>query len=122
MLSPEILDHSLNKHFPDLLKFESIADAEASEVYRLVRADAERILGSVVGENLSSAAPASDIVRTAAWNIERGCVFDGILSALKEHDGLRGRDLLLLSELDHGMARSGNRFVAREIAVALEMN
>jgi hypothetical protein len=122
MLSPEILDHRLNKHFSDLLKFESIADAEASEVYRLVRADAERILGSVVGENLSSGTPASDIVRTAAWNIERGCVFDGILSALKEHDGLRGRDLLLLTELDHGMARSGNRFVAREIAVALEMN
>jgi hypothetical protein len=35
---------------------------------------------------------------------------------------LRKKDLLLLTELDYGMARSGNRFVARELAQKLELN
>ena len=30
--------------------------------------------------------------------------------------------MLLLTELDYGMARTGNRFVARELARALKLN
>jgi len=41
---------------------------------------------------------------------------------LKDHPTLRAADVLLLSELDWGMARSRNRFVARDIAQALGMN
>ena len=33
---------------------------------------------------------------------------------------LKDKDVLLLTELDHGMARSGNRFVAQEIAERTE--
>jgi endonuclease/exonuclease/phosphatase family metal-dependent hydrolase len=61
-------------------------------------------------------------VSTLAWNIERGIQLDGILDALKHHDRLQNKDLLLLTELDYGMARSGNRFVAQEIAEALDLN
>jgi hypothetical protein len=49
-------------------------------------------------------------------------MIDGIIQALKNHSALRDKDVLLLTELDHGMARSGNRFVAREIAQALNLN
>ncbi len=51
-----------------------------------------------------------------AWNIESGNRFEGIVDALKNHARLKEKDVLLLTELDYGMARSGNRFVAQELA------
>lgn len=137
--SPEILDHDLNWHFPELLKFESTPEMEASGLWKEIQSEAERVLNAVVVEDLSepgaiaigspdagaknlvAIAPGSDI-KALAWNIERGIVFDGILDALQHHDGLKDKDVLLLTELDHGMARSGNRFVAQEIAAALNLN
>ena len=63
-----------------------------------------------------------DLVSAVAWNIERGNIFAGILDALQNHPDLKEKDLYLLTELDYGMARSGNRFVARELAQKLELN
>ncbi len=120
---PEVLEHDLNRYFPDLLQFESIIQAEASQVYKKIRPTVEAILNSVVCENFSENAPESaEKVTAAAWNIERGRVFEGIIDALSNHSDLRNRDLYLLTELDYGMARSGNRFVAREIAEKLKLN
>src|SRR5688500_12874896 len=118
---PSVLDHDLNRHFPDLLKFESTAEMEASELWREIRVEAERVLNAVVTENLSAPDSVSDTIKAFAWNIERGNVFKGIVDALKNHDGLNNKDALLLTDLDHGMARSGNRFVAQEIARLLSM-
>ncbi|MFN8721880.1 MAG: endonuclease/exonuclease/phosphatase family protein [Rhodospirillales bacterium] len=53
--------------------------------------------------------------RVAAWNIER-CKHVGPTAALLARTGA---DLLLLSEMDHGMARSGNRHTTAEVAAAL---
>jgi len=132
---PELLDHDLNRYFPGLLKVESSDELEASSVYGEIRSDAERILNAVVVENLSEppvvtggsdrtqrdTLGGSDIA-ALAWNIERGIQFDGIVVALKNHDGMKNKDVLLLTELDYGMARSGNRFVARGLAEALNLN
>ena len=60
--------------------------------------------------------------KQSRWNIERGRIFEGILDALKNHEQLKDKDLYLLTELDYGMARSGNRFVAQEIAKELKLN
>jgi endonuclease/exonuclease/phosphatase family metal-dependent hydrolase len=120
---PESLKHGLNKHFPALLRFESTAEFERSDVHSEIREEAERILNSVVREDLSEGPPqGGGRVQALAWNIERGTRFDGIVNALRSHEGMRGRDLLLLTELDHGMARSGNRYVAGELARELGMN
>lgn len=122
---PSILEHDLNKHFPELLKFESTAEMAASELYQQIRPDVERIMNAVVVEHLAEKSDAkniSDPIRALAWNIERGIRFDGIVEALKNHEGLKDKDLLLLTELDYGMARSGNRFVAQEIARELGLN
>lgn len=122
---PELLEHELNKFFPELLGLESTADLAASPLIEAVRPDAERILNAVVVEGDSRASDqtrASSTIAALAWNIERGIVFDGIVEALKYHPELKDKDLLLLTELDHGMARSGNRFVAKEIADALGLN
>lgn len=123
--SPDILLHDLNQHFPELLTFESIGETERSEVYAEIRPTVERILGAVVGENfadIESRPRSADSVSALAWNIERGNIFEGILDALQNHEHLKHRDLLLLTELDYGMARSKNRFVARELAESLRMN
>jgi endonuclease/exonuclease/phosphatase family metal-dependent hydrolase len=70
----------------------------------------------------AAAGGSADAVSALAWNIERGNVFEGIVEALKNHPQLKDKDLLLLTELDYGMARSGNRFVAQEIAKELKLN
>ncbi len=121
---PSVLEHDLNQHFPELLKFESLAEAEKSAVYEKIRPQVNEILSSVVVENYSaeivksSAAGEDQPITAVAWNIERGRIFEGILDALKNHDQLRSKELYLLTELDYGMIRSGNRFIAQEIAGA----
>jgi len=140
-----ILDHDLNRHFPELLQFESTPEMEASELYKQIRPEVEKILNAVVvseppavagGLTISyedtaranpqlqphAAVGGSDKIRALAWNIERGNRFEGIIDALKNHEELNNKDLYILTELDYGMARSGNRFVAEEIANELNLN
>jgi endonuclease/exonuclease/phosphatase family metal-dependent hydrolase len=117
------LDHRLNEFFPELLKFDSVKDLEKSAVYREIKPEVERILNAVVQEDFAPQNfEKTEMVRVLAWNIERGNRFEGICEALKNHPQLKDRDVLLLTELDYGMARSGNRFVARELARELKMN
>ena len=82
------------------------------------------MLGGVVVEDHRRApaggeAAAEGTVRATAWNIERGKQFDNIMRALAEAPSMRESDVLLLTELDYGMARTENRFVARELAERL---
>lgn len=121
---PSLLDHDLNQYFPQLLAFESTEELRKSDIYGKIRADEQRILNAVVVENFAPAASevGTGVVRALAWNIERGAVFEAILNALANDERLSDRDVLLLTELDYGMARSGNRFVAQEIAKALGLN
>ena len=85
-------------------------------------------MGSVVQEDFApDAAGVSSFrkhgsIRATAWNIERGICLPGIIRVLQEHPVISESDVLLLTELDYGMARTGNRFVAREIAEALAFN
>jgi endonuclease/exonuclease/phosphatase family metal-dependent hydrolase len=82
------------------------------------------VLGGVAVEDLTeeSLPEVGRSIRAAAWNVERGARLEGIAAVLKSHADLRRADVLLLTELDYGMARSGNRFVARELARELSMN
>lgn len=125
--SPKVLEHDLNHYFPELLKFESIKETEKSAVYQKIKPTVERILNAVVQENFSETFRSENIsqspaISAIAWNIERGNAFEGILDALKNHADLKDKDLYLLTELDYGMARSKNRFVAQELARELKLN
>ena len=53
------------------------------------------------------------------WNIEHGNRYSRIAAALRDHPQLQAADLVLLNEVDLGMARSGNRDVAGDLAQAL---
>ena len=123
---PDVLKHDLNQHFPYLLQFESIDDAKKSDVYVKIKPTVDRILSAVVCENFSETPnPKPETlnqISAVAWNIERGRMFEGILETLKTHDKLKEKDIYLLTELDYGMIRSGNRFVAQEIALELKLN
>ncbi|HEX8287292.1 MAG TPA: endonuclease/exonuclease/phosphatase family protein [Pyrinomonadaceae bacterium] len=121
--SPKILEHQLNEFFPELLRFESIEETEKSAVYRKIKPEVERILKAVVQENFApDVSEKPDYIKALAWNIERGNRFAGIVHALENHPDLKNKDLLLLTELDYGMARSENRFVARDLARKLKLN
>ena len=72
----------------------------------------------VVGGLVSTAAaPLGPWVRIAAWNAERCRHLDASLALLRGVDA----DVLLLSELDAGMARSANEDVPRRLADGLAM-
>jgi len=87
------------------------------------------------------------VLRAAMWNIERGAEFDLVrlaftdpdrlldevnkrsvrdpaaLEAVRRQAGLlRDSDVIILNEVDLGMTRTDYRFVARELAEAMEMN
>ena len=69
-------------------------------------------------------APAVDPgrVRVAHWNIEHGNRFEAIARAFHDRPALAEADLVTLNEVDLGMARSGNRDVAAELAARLGMH
>lgn len=56
-----------------------------------------------------------DTFEVVAWNLERGVHLDAAIDILSD----RHVDVVLASELDLGMARSGNRHTAAELADAL---
>src|SRR5262245_43512948 len=73
-------------------------------------------------ESPCRAASDSARIRVAHWNLEHGNRFDAIARALETHPALAGADLVTLNEVDLGMARSGNRDVARELASRLGLH
>ncbi|HEX8719285.1 MAG TPA: endonuclease/exonuclease/phosphatase family protein [Pyrinomonadaceae bacterium] len=122
--TPSPLEHSLRPHFARLARFDSTKALEASPLYARLRGEVGRVLASVEAGDFrgGGAAPLdSGAVRATAWNVERGTHVGGIVRVLREHGVMRRSDVLLLTELDYGMARSGNRHVARDAARALGM-
>lgn len=117
-------EYSFRKFLDDFARFESTGDLESFPLYQKTKPEIERVLNHVWQEDFAapSERTAGEPIRAVAWNIERGICLDPIIQLLQQHPMLAGADLLLLSELDWGMARTANRFVAREIAAALQMN
>ena len=125
MFVPLSFDQSFRPYLQELARFENTKDLETSALYRKLKPDFERVLSHVGDEELVTdayAPTAGRAVKAVAWNIERGICTDAICRLLQDHRDLRDPDVLLLSELDWGMARTENRFVVRDIAAALNMN
>ena len=117
------LEHGLSAYFAELRHFESTRQLRASALYRHLRADIDRVMDTLLEESyLGSPAPLPDKIRAVAWNVERGTRLEGILDAFSAHPRLQDADIFLLTELDCGMARSGNLFIAREIARAMKLH
>jgi endonuclease/exonuclease/phosphatase family metal-dependent hydrolase len=102
----------------------TLAELRASRFYaergREVEALLETPLGGRFAPTPEPAAPA--VVRVAQWNVEKGLRFEAIACQLAEHPVLSRADVVMINEVDLGMARSGNRHVARDLAERLRMN
>ena len=79
-----------------------------------------------VRRHVSASQPAGEPkpggLRVVQWNLEHGNRFEAIAQALSTHPALAGADLVTLNEVDLGMARSGNRDVAGELARRLGLH
>jgi endonuclease/exonuclease/phosphatase family metal-dependent hydrolase len=121
-----VLDHELQPYFSELAQFTSTKALKASPLYAKLQPEIERVLTTVAQENFAVSVPAkpsgNSVIRATAWNIERGIRFESIMRVLQEHPLISESDVFLLTELDYGMARTDNRFVAREIAERLKLN
>ncbi len=103
----------------------AVTDAERGRILSAPRtAEAHReILGEVPAMNavqLGGAASARQLpaeFTVAAWNVER-CLFP---EATAEHLAPIAPDIVLLSEVDHGMARTSQRHTTEAMAQALGM-
>jgi endonuclease/exonuclease/phosphatase family metal-dependent hydrolase len=119
------LDHTLAPHFEALVRINSTEELLQTALYKQIEPEVNRVLNQVAEESFASgtiAGSANDSIYAVAWNIERGLRLNGIIEALRTRPGLADADILLLTELDYGMARTQNRFIAREIASSLGMN
>lgn len=111
----------------ELAHFESTPELEGSELYRKLKPDIDAVLEQVWQDQFADSATRSEVqgsgpINAVAWNIERGIQIDAAARLLRKHPALNNADILLLSELDWGMARTGNRFVARDLAQTIGMN
>ena len=124
----ESLQHEIQAHYPALRAIRTRKALERSALWAEIGGEVRRVLegverGDCAPVPLPAAVPAGRgrALRAVAWNIQRGARFDDLRRAVLAPP-LAGADLLLLSEVDVGLGRSGNRNVARELAEALGMS
>ncbi len=79
-------------------------------------------IGEIEVRNGVSGARPRKTVRVVAWNMERGRHWRDGARLVREAEALRDPDIVLLGEMDLGMARSSNDHTTRELAGALGMN
>ncbi len=105
-----------------LARCRSTAEMNAHPAFRDIASLVSRSLATPhIADFRSHEAPSKPRYRILAWNIERGTQFDAQLEAFRTHPYLKTCDVLLITEADAGMARSGNRMVAEALARELGM-
>jgi endonuclease/exonuclease/phosphatase family metal-dependent hydrolase len=115
------LEHQLALIVPEIRKFKTRRQFEASAFYKEQAVAIDQVINGVEWHNTHNATPRCQL-RVVAWNIERGKELAGVLNLLEHHPNAVDADILILTETDIGMARSGNRNVPLEIAQALGLN
>ena len=100
------------------------ADLERSSIYRRLTPRIRQLTGALAHEPADDAprVPDHPFVRVLSWNIERGTRLPGVKELLAEHPLAREADIILLNEVDRGLARSGNRDVCLELARHLRLH
>jgi endonuclease/exonuclease/phosphatase family metal-dependent hydrolase len=107
----------------ELRRFPTLRALYESETYRLNQQALFWILGVPQPYILDNVQPrVRDFIRVVQWNIEKGKSFGGLVENFSMHPVLRYADVIFLNEVDYGMARSGNRHVARELGAWLRMH
>jgi endonuclease/exonuclease/phosphatase family metal-dependent hydrolase len=109
----------VSDHFAALQQIKTRRALLRSDLWKQIGDEVTRVTSSVeIGHHAAARPRARAGLRAAAWNIQRGRHFDQVLEVLRQIDA----DVLLLVEVDHGMGRSGDRHVARDLADALGLS
>jgi endonuclease/exonuclease/phosphatase family metal-dependent hydrolase len=117
-----VFEHELNHYLSALSNFHSQKSLERSSLYQALKTKVSEVLGSYELKNWAPSPSPEPFYRAVAWNVERGMNFEGLLHVLATHPIVAKADIHLFTEIDLGMARSGNRNVTRELAEKLGMN
>ncbi len=118
------LTHGLQPLLPRWAELRGRAALRRDPEFRRHQAEVERLLFGHAWDLRRAVASQTcwpGVLRAAAWNIERGKRWAPLCGVLREHPELRELDLLLLTECDVGMGRSGNRDIPAELAAHLGM-
>lgn len=117
------INNNLKPHFEAFRNFRSTGEFVSSALYRQTRDDIESALHTVhAGDFSERPGLPKPRYRVLGWNIERGKELAGQIQAFRQIPYLSDCDVLLLTETDVGMARSGNVDVARTLARELGMH
>ena len=117
--------HGLQPHYEALRAIPNRQKLLSSALYSDISSELEPLLCAVEKGSHASPSPpglSGDTLRVVAWNIQRGRRLAAITEAMRTEPVLAKADVLLLSEVDNGMGRSGNHHVARELASSLRMH
>jgi len=120
----ESVEHELHAHYRTLRAIRTRKALDRSAVWAEIGGEVTRVLEGVErGDRAPAPVTASPAraVRAVAWNIQRGARLDDLRRAVVAPP-FSEADVFLLSEVDVGLGRSGNRNVARELAEALGMS
>src|SRR5438105_3008736 len=124
----ESVQHEIHAHYLALRAIRTRKALERSALWAEIGSEVGRVLEGVergdcapVPPPAAAPAPRGRVLRAVAWNIQRGARLDDLRRAVLAPP-FAGADLLLLSEVDLGLGRSGNRNVARELAEAAGMS
>jgi endonuclease/exonuclease/phosphatase family metal-dependent hydrolase len=131
----EALQHELGAHYRALRAIRTRKALEGSALWTEIGREVRRVLEGVERGDRAPvppppvaappapvpAAPRGRPLRAVAWNIQRGARMDELRRAVAAPP-FADADVLLLSEVDVGLGRSGNRNVARELAQTLGMS
>jgi endonuclease/exonuclease/phosphatase family metal-dependent hydrolase len=106
-----------------LSAFQSLDDLHRSPAYAANLPFLKQLLEEPCWETRAfESSPPKPWARCISWNIEKGKKLKAIIKAFQSDSRLHDADLVFLQESDVGMARSGNQFIARELALGLGMN
>lgn len=116
------LEHQLNPLFDEIRSYKTRRHYEKSHLYKKWGKEIRRVESGIEWRNNIAVTEEKKFIRVVAWNVERGRNLAGILERLKTDERLSNADVLLLTETDIGMGRSGNYNIPNEIAAAMGMN
>jgi endonuclease/exonuclease/phosphatase family metal-dependent hydrolase len=116
-------DKPVREWIAELKKFADTAGLRNSSFFADHQEAIHRYLNQPQSGSFSGSSPhLKQFLRVISWNIEKGIHWKEIVETLRVEPHLRVADLILLNEVDVGMARSGNHHIASEVAHALKMN
>ncbi len=119
----DLIRSRIRPHLGELSRCRSTEDLLQSPVYQSIKPTVDIALKTPeIGSYSKSTSPAKSRYRIVAYNVERGIQLAGQIETFRSHPYLKECDVMLLTETDVGMARSGNRAVAQELARELHMH